>query len=181
MEPFLPLLGWTILLLKCGIKTILVRYYFGLILFLLFFLLFNWNLILPLYSAVSFQKHGAFGSVLSHLHGQFDKICFRISRPSCVSCFCWMEKDIEIHAAVCLFITWFFPPINKLLLNHRGSVANMLVTSCEDSICRVWVETVLPEDGLVNMNNFDPLAAQNPRFRTHRHKHKFLQRLKHMR
>jgi hypothetical protein len=92
-----------------------------------------------------------------------------------------MEKDVEIHAAVCLFITWFFPPINKLLLNHRGSVANMLVTSCEDSICRVWVETVLPEDGLVNMNNFDPLAAQNPRFRTHRHKHKFMQRLKHMR
>lgn len=57
----------------------------------------------------------------------------------------------------------------------------MLVTSCEDSICRVWVETVLPEDGLVNMINFDPLAAQNPRFRTHRHKHKFMQRLKHMR
>ncbi len=57
----------------------------------------------------------------------------------------------------------------------------MLVTSCEDSICRVWVETVLPEDGLVNMNTFDPLAAQNPRFRTHRHKHKFMQRLKHMR
>ena len=63
----------------------------------------------------------------------------------------------------------------------RGSVANMLVTSCEDSICRVWVETILPEDGLVNMSNFDPLAAQNPRFRTHRHKHKFMQRLKHMR
>ena len=57
----------------------------------------------------------------------------------------------------------------------------MLVTSCEDSICRLWVETVLPDDGLVNMNNFDPLAAQNPRFRTHRHKHKFMQRLKHMR
>lgn len=57
----------------------------------------------------------------------------------------------------------------------------MLVTSCEDSICRVWVETVLPDDGLVNMNSFDPLASQNPRFRTHRHKHKFMQRLKHMR
>ena len=63
----------------------------------------------------------------------------------------------------------------------RGSVANMLVTSCEDSICRLWVETVLPDDGLVNMNNFDPLDDQNPRFRTHRHKHKFMQRLKHMR
>ena len=56
----------------------------------------------------------------------------------------------------------------------------MLVTSCRDNICRIWVETVLPDDGLVNMNQFDPLATQNPKFRTHRHKHRFMQRLKHM-
>lgn len=56
----------------------------------------------------------------------------------------------------------------------------MLVTSCRDNICRIWVETVLPDDGLVNMQQFDPLAAQNPKFRTHRHKHRFMQRLKHM-
>ncbi|XP_062554540.1 dmX-like protein 2 isoform X3 [Armigeres subalbatus] len=62
----------------------------------------------------------------------------------------------------------------------RGSVSNMLVTSCLDNICRIWVETVLPDDGLVNMNQFDPLASQNPKFRTHRHKHRFMQRLKHM-
>ncbi|XP_055535273.1 dmX-like protein 2 isoform X2 [Wyeomyia smithii] len=62
----------------------------------------------------------------------------------------------------------------------KGSVSNMLVTSCLDNICRVWVETVLPDDGLVNMNQFDPLASQNPKFRTHRHKHRFMQRLKHM-
>ncbi|XP_053676697.1 dmX-like protein 1 [Anopheles nili] len=62
----------------------------------------------------------------------------------------------------------------------KGSVSNMLVTSCLDNICRVWVETILPEDGLVNMNQFDPLASQNPKFRTHRHKHRFMQRLKHM-
>uniref|UniRef100_A0A182VT50 RAVE complex protein Rav1 C-terminal domain-containing protein n=1 Tax=Anopheles minimus TaxID=112268 RepID=A0A182VT50_9DIPT len=62
----------------------------------------------------------------------------------------------------------------------KGSVSNMLVTSCLDNICRIWVETVLPEDGLVNMNQFDPLASQNPKFRTHRHKHRFMQRLKHM-
>ncbi|XP_066993059.2 dmX-like protein 2 isoform X2 [Anabrus simplex] len=62
----------------------------------------------------------------------------------------------------------------------KGSVSNMLVTSCRDNICRVWVETVLPDDGLVNMNQFDPLATQNPKFRTHRHKHRFMQRLKHM-
>ncbi|XP_059484944.1 dmX-like protein 2 [Neocloeon triangulifer] len=62
----------------------------------------------------------------------------------------------------------------------KGSVANMLITSCRDNICRIWVETVLPDDGLVNMSQFDPLAAQNPKFRTHRHKHRFMQRLKHM-
>ncbi|CAH1397587.1 unnamed protein product [Nezara viridula] len=62
----------------------------------------------------------------------------------------------------------------------KGSVSNMLVTSCRDNICRIWVETVLPDDGLVNMQQFDPLAAQNPKFRTHRHKHRFMQRLKHM-
>ncbi|KAG5673298.1 hypothetical protein PVAND_003358 [Polypedilum vanderplanki] len=62
----------------------------------------------------------------------------------------------------------------------KGSVSNMLVTSCLDNICRVWVETVLPDDGLVNMSQFDPLASQNPKFRTHRHKHRFMQRLKHM-
>nr|XP_018898945.1 PREDICTED: dmX-like protein 2 isoform X2 [Bemisia tabaci] len=62
----------------------------------------------------------------------------------------------------------------------KGSVSNMLVTSCRDNICRIWVETVLPDDGLVNMSQFDPIAAQNPKFRTHRHKHRFMQRLKHM-
>lgn len=62
----------------------------------------------------------------------------------------------------------------------KGSVSNMLVTSCLDNICRIWIETVLPDDGLVNMSQFDPLATQNPKFRTHRHKHRFMQRLKHM-
>lgn len=62
----------------------------------------------------------------------------------------------------------------------KGSVANMLVTSCLDNICRIWIETVLPDDGMVNMTQFDPLASQNPKFRTHRHKHRFMQRLKHM-
>nr|NP_572302.2 Rabconnectin-3A [Drosophila melanogaster]AAF46135.3 Rabconnectin-3A [Drosophila melanogaster] len=62
----------------------------------------------------------------------------------------------------------------------KGSVANMLVTSCLDNICRIWIETVLPDDGMVNMTQFDPMASQNPKFRTHRHKHRFMQRLKHM-
>ncbi|XP_069954424.1 dmX-like protein 2 isoform X5 [Cherax quadricarinatus] len=62
----------------------------------------------------------------------------------------------------------------------KGSVSNMLVTSCRDNISRVWVETVLPDDDLVSLLHLDPAAAQNPRFRTHRHKHRFMQRLKHM-
>ncbi|KAK8379722.1 hypothetical protein O3P69_019607 [Scylla paramamosain] len=62
----------------------------------------------------------------------------------------------------------------------KGSVSNMLVTSCRDNISRVWVETVLPDDDLVSLLQLDPAAAQNPRFHTHRHKHRFLQRLKHM-
>ncbi|XP_071522289.1 dmX-like protein 2 [Panulirus ornatus] len=62
----------------------------------------------------------------------------------------------------------------------KGSVSNMLVTSCRDNISRVWVETVLPDDDLVSLHHLDPIAAQNPRFRTHRHKHRFMQRLKHM-
>lgn len=62
----------------------------------------------------------------------------------------------------------------------KGSVSNMIVTSCLDNICRIWIETVLPDDGLINMTQFDPLATKNPKFRTHRHKHRFMQRLKHM-
>ena len=33
----------------------------------------------------------------------------------------------------------------------RGSVGNMLVTSCQDNICRIWSETILPEDGIGNV------------------------------
>nr|XP_036221657.1 dmX-like protein 2 [Bactrocera oleae] len=62
----------------------------------------------------------------------------------------------------------------------KGAVSNMIVTSCLDNICRIWIETVLPDDGLINMTQFDPLASQNPKFRTQRHKHRFMQRLKHM-
>ena len=47
----------------------------------------------------------------------------------------------------------------------RGAVANMLVTSCVDNICRLWAETVLPDDGLVSMQQLDPAASQDPYFR----------------
>ncbi|CAG0879339.1 unnamed protein product [Cyprideis torosa] len=62
----------------------------------------------------------------------------------------------------------------------KASVANMLVTSCRDNICRIWVETILPDDGLVSVNHFAPYSGNIPKFKTQRHRHRFLQRLKHM-
>ena len=63
----------------------------------------------------------------------------------------------------------------------RGAVGNMLVTSCMDNICRVWSETILPEDGIISMSQLDPNAAQNTKFRTHRQKARFVQRFRHLR
>ena len=60
----------------------------------------------------------------------------------------------------------------------RGSVANMLVTSCIDNVCRLWVETILPDDGLVDLEQFDPSSSFDPKFHTQRHKKRFMQRLK---
>ncbi|KAJ8305006.1 hypothetical protein KUTeg_018589 [Tegillarca granosa] len=60
----------------------------------------------------------------------------------------------------------------------RGSVANMLVTSCIDNVCRLWCETILPDDGLVDLEQFDPNATLDPKFHSHRHKKRFIQRLK---
>ncbi|XP_074603304.1 rabconnectin-3 alpha isoform X2 [Brevipalpus obovatus] len=63
----------------------------------------------------------------------------------------------------------------------RGSVANMLVTSCRDNICRLWVQTLLPDDGLVNFSQIESLSNHTvPRNQTQRHRQKLLQRLKHM-
>jgi len=36
-----------------------------------------------------------------------------------------------------------------LVLFYRGSVCNVLLTSCEDGVCRLWSETLLPEDSLL--------------------------------
>ncbi|XP_013140314.1 PREDICTED: dmX-like protein 2 [Papilio polytes] len=61
----------------------------------------------------------------------------------------------------------------------KGSVGNVLVTSCVDNICRVWAETLLPED---EWGGGSAAARSPPRRQraTHRHKHRFMQRLKHM-
>ncbi|KAK6180445.1 hypothetical protein SNE40_012599 [Patella caerulea] len=60
----------------------------------------------------------------------------------------------------------------------RGSVANMLVTSCLDNVCRVWCETILPDDGLLDLEQFDPSTSLDSKFTTSRHKKRFIQRLK---
>lgn len=71
-----------------------------------------------------------------------------------------------------------------LLLQIRGSVSNMLVTSCRDNICRVWAETIPPEiEGLANMSQFEgsDRHGHHGKHRHHNmHKHRFMQRLKHM-
>ncbi|KAJ0175201.1 hypothetical protein K1T71_009342 [Dendrolimus kikuchii] len=63
----------------------------------------------------------------------------------------------------------------------KGSVGNVLVTSCVDNICRVWAETLLPDDewsgGAGAAHSRSPPRRQRA---THRHKHRFMQRLKHM-
>nr|KAG5690689.1 hypothetical protein BaRGS_013475 [Batillaria attramentaria] len=60
----------------------------------------------------------------------------------------------------------------------RGAVANMLVSSCLDNVSRIWVETILPDDGLVDLEQFDPNMSHDPKHHTHRHKKRFIQRLK---
>nr|XP_042903510.1 dmX-like protein 2 [Parasteatoda tepidariorum] len=62
----------------------------------------------------------------------------------------------------------------------KDSVANMLVTSCRDNICRIWVQTLMPEDGLVDLQQIESVACQNLRVQTQRHRRKIMQRLKHM-
>ncbi|XP_035825075.1 dmX-like protein 2 [Aplysia californica] len=63
----------------------------------------------------------------------------------------------------------------------RGSVANMLVTSCDDNVCRIFVETILPDAGLLDLEHFDPAMNADPKYHTQRHKKRFVQRLKNIR
>ncbi|PVD19781.1 hypothetical protein C0Q70_20272 [Pomacea canaliculata] len=60
----------------------------------------------------------------------------------------------------------------------RGAVANMLVTSCLDNVCRIWVETILPDDGLVDLEQVEPSLSHDIKHHAHRHKKRFLQRLR---
>lgn len=86
----------------------------------------------------------------------------------------YFEFFFLVLGAHCFFLNVFFN------LNCRDSVANMLVTSCRDNICRIWVQTLIPEDGLVDLQQIEAIANQNLRVQTQRHRRKIMQRLKHM-
>ena len=64
-------------------------------------------------------------------------------------------RYIEINI-ICL--VQYLRPINQVCT--RCAVANMLVTNCQDNISRVWCETVLPDDGLISLQQLDPAASQ---------------------
>ena len=62
-----------------------------------------------------------------------------------------------------------------------GTVTNVLMTWSSDNICRLWSETVLPDDGLVDVQQFDLKVLQDPKLNATRHKNKFVHKLSHIR
>ncbi|KAH7643602.1 dmx-like protein [Dermatophagoides farinae] len=80
------------------------------------------------------------------------------------------------HPRAVIGISW--RKVSKYM--PRGSVANMLVTSCRDNICRLWVQTFLPEDDLVNVSQLDNVSdIVTPRAQTQRHRQKILHFFRH--
>ena len=58
----------------------------------------------------------------------------------------------------------------------------MLVTSCRDNICRVWVETTrVPDDGMVDTGWLSATSHDNMYLPRKHKQHKVLQKFKHMR
>ncbi|XP_057272660.1 dmX-like protein 1 [Pezoporus wallicus] len=43
----------------------------------------------------------------------------------------------------------------------RGAVCNVLLTCCKDNICRIWAETLLPNDSLLNGGGYNWSEAAN--------------------
>ena len=59
-------------------------------------------------------------------------------------------------------------------------ISNALTTSCKDNICRIWLETIIPDDGLLHCND-----GEEPNYiamaKSARHKRKLLNKLHKMR
>ncbi|KAM6930538.1 LOW QUALITY PROTEIN: dmX-like protein 1 [Xenentodon cancila] len=43
----------------------------------------------------------------------------------------------------------------------RGAVCNVLLTSCKDSVCRLWAETILPGDSLISGHHNNHISDQS--------------------
>ncbi|XP_026955599.1 dmX-like protein 2 [Sagmatias obliquidens] len=54
----------------------------------------------------------------------------------------------------------------------RGSVCNVLLTSCHDGVCRLWAETVLPEDCLLGEQICETTTSSTASSLTHAGSHK---------
>uniref|UniRef100_A0A8C0PII8 RAVE complex protein Rav1 C-terminal domain-containing protein n=1 Tax=Canis lupus familiaris TaxID=9615 RepID=A0A8C0PII8_CANLF len=54
----------------------------------------------------------------------------------------------------------------------RGSVCNVLLTSCHDGVCRLWAETVLPEDCLLGEQICETTTSSVASNLTHAGRHK---------
>lgn len=57
-------------------------------------------------------------------------------------------------------------------------VANVLITSCKDNICRIWCETILPDDGLIHIHQDNTNTFIT---KTTRHKRRIMDKLHKMR
>lgn len=42
-------------------------------------------------------------------------------------------------------------------------MSNSLITCCKDNICRIWTETVLPDDGLTHHTHGLSLSSPSPK------------------
>ncbi|XP_023230378.1 dmX-like protein 2 [Centruroides sculpturatus] len=62
----------------------------------------------------------------------------------------------------------------------RESVANMLITSCRDNTCRLWVQTLLTEEGKTDIQHTETVTANNSKRQSHRHRRGIMQQLKHI-
>uniref|UniRef100_A0A8C4PPI7 Dmx like 2 n=1 Tax=Equus asinus asinus TaxID=83772 RepID=A0A8C4PPI7_EQUAS len=54
----------------------------------------------------------------------------------------------------------------------RGSVCNVLLTSCHDGVCRLWAETLLPEDCLLGEQICETTTSSTASDLTHAGRHK---------
>lgn len=54
----------------------------------------------------------------------------------------------------------------------RGSVCNVLLTSCQDGVCRLWAETLLPEDCLLGEQICETTTSSIASNLTHAGRHK---------